>query len=196
MSDSTAPPLEPGSIAPGFVAAMPQLADPNFQRAVVLLLASDERGAFGIVINRPSALTVAELCEGQEVDYRGPEELPLMIGGPVEAETHLLVMHGDAPVFGEDHENELAVAPGVFLVTAREGLERLAARGTPRMRCFAGYSGWGPGQLEGELAAGAWVPLEIDPVLLFSEQPGEVWERALRQGGIDPIALVPGGPAN
>ncbi len=189
-------PTAADAIAPGFVAAMPQLDDPNFQRSVVFLLASDERGAFGIVINRPSAISLAQLCEGQEVDYRGPNDLPLMIGGPVETDSHLLVLHGDAPLFGPADGNEVVVAPGVYVVTAREGLERLARSGTSRMRCFAGYSGWGPGQLEGELAEGSWVPLTVDPKLLFAADPDDVWERALRESGIDPISLVPGGQAN
>ena len=67
-----------------------------------------------------------------------------MIGGPVEVESHLLVLHGDAPVFDQESDNEVQIAPGMFLVTAREGLERLAARGgTPKLRCFAGYAGVG-----------------------------------------------------
>ncbi|MDH3284966.1 MAG: YqgE/AlgH family protein [Acidobacteriota bacterium] len=181
------------SLAPGLVIAMPQLADPNFQRAVVLLLRSNDEGAFGLVINRPSDLSLKELCQDQDLAYNGPDRLHLMIGGPVEIDSHLLVLHGDEPVFDELSESEILVAPGVYLVTAREGLERLAERGTGRLRCFAGYAGWGPGQLEDEVVDGAWVLLPSDARLLFDDEPAIVWEKALRQAGIDPIALVPGG---
>ncbi len=186
--------LTQDSMAPGLVIAMPQLADPNFQRAVVLLLRSNDAGAFGLVINRPSDLSLRELCQDQELAYNGPERLHLMIGGPVEIESHLLVLHGDEPVFDSASESEILVAPGVYLVTAREGLERLAEKGTGRLRCFAGYAGWGPGQLEGEIEEGAWVVLPPDSQLLFDDEPAVVWEKALRQAGIDPISLVPGGP--
>lgn len=181
------------SLAPGFVVAMPQLQDPNFQRSVVLLLKSSKAGAFGLVINRPSDLSVKELCRDQEVEYRGPDELRLMIGGPVELETHLLVLHGDEPVLADQEGEELQIAPGVFVVTARVGLERLAASGTCRLRCFAGYAGWGPGQLENEIEQGSWVILPADAKLLFSDDSSIVWDKALRQAGIDPNALVPGG---
>ncbi len=181
-------------LAPGFIAAMPQLDDPNFRRTVVLLLRHDDDGAFGLVINRPVPLSVAELCRSQEIVYRGPADLSVYGGGPVQGESHLLVLHGDSPLHPEGGEDELEIVPGVFLVTARQGLEALAGRGTPRLRCFLGYSGWGAGQLEGELAEGTWVPLEANDALVFASDPERVWELALRHGGIDPFTLVPGGP--
>lgn len=181
------------SLAPGFIVAMPQLADPNFYRTVVLLLKSNHQGAFGLVINRPAEFTVAELCDNQGIAYRGPDRLPVMVGGPVEADSHLLVLHGDEPLFPEGSAEEIQISPGVFLVTAREGLERLADRGTARLRCYTGYSGWGPGQLERELQEGTWVPLPPERRLVFDDHPEAVWETALRLGGIDPITLVPGG---
>lgn len=182
------------SLAPGFIAAMPQLEDPNFRRTVVLLLRHDEEGAFGLVINRPVPLSVAELCRSQEIDYSGPADLSVYGGGPVQGESHLLVLHGDAPLHPEGGEEELEIVPGVFLVTAREGLAALAGRGTPRLRCFLGYSGWGAGQLESELDEGTWIPLEASDELVFAGDAEKVWERALREGGIDPFTLVsPGG---
>ncbi|MCU0229799.1 MAG: YqgE/AlgH family protein [Acidobacteria bacterium] len=181
-------------LAPGFIAAMPQLDDPNFRRTVVLLLRHDEDGALGLVINRPVPLSVGELCRSQEMDYRGPDDLPVYGGGPVQGESHLLVLHGDTPLHPEGSEDEVEVAPGVYLVTAREGLEALARRGSPRLRCFLGYSGWGAGQLERELAEGTWVPLEASQEFVFASDPERVWEHALRRSGIDPLTLVPGGP--
>jgi len=180
-------------LAPGFIAAMPQLQDPNFQRTVVFLVKSSDQGAFGLVINRPGPLTVAELCEGQEIPYEGDPGARVMIGGPVEADRHLLVLHGEDPLFPGDSDDELLVAPGIRLVVARAGLERLAVRPGARYRCYLGYAGWAPGQLEAELAAGAWVPLSAHASYLFDVPPEAAWSRALREAGIDPRDLVPGG---
>ncbi len=185
------------NLAPGMVVAMPQLSDPNFRRAVVLILRSNDKGAFGLVINRPGDLSVAELCKDQGIDYKGAAGEQIMVGGPVESERHLMVLHGEERLFVSASEEEIDVAPGIRLVTAREGLAMLAVSGAQRFRCFAGYAGWGPGQLEDELDAGAWIPLPADEELVFDVGPGAmVWEQALRRAGIDPISLVPGGAAN
>ncbi len=193
MGRAEHPAPERSDLAPGFVAAMPQLLDPNFRRSVVLLLRHNDQGTFGLVINRPTEISVRALCESQGIAYRGGEELPMMFGGPVEVEKHLLVLHGEDPLPGLGTEDEIEVARGVRLVTALSGLAELAGRGARRFRCYAGYAGWAPGQLESELEEGAWVPLEADAGLVFDEHPENVWERALRRAGIDPITLVPGG---
>lgn len=173
---------------------MPQLADPNFRRAVVLLLKASEAGALGLVINRPSQMTLVELCESQSIPCHAQRHERVMIGGPCEPESHLLVLNGDQPVFAEDHPDELVVTPTIRLVTAREGLERLADRPQSRIRCYLGYAGWGPGQLEDELAEGTWVPLPSDDRLVFDRPHADIWQLALRAAGIDPVALIqPGG---
>lgn len=187
----------PGSsrseLAPGFIVAMPQLADPNFRRTVVFLLRSTEHGSVGLVINRPTNLSVRELCESQGIDYRGDAKLPMMIGGPVEVEQHLLVLHGETPCLERNSDDEVEIVRGIRLVTAVEGLRILAERGSRRFRCYAGYAGWAPGQLESELEEGAWIPLGCDDSLVFDGDFDRVWELAIRRGGIDPFTLVPGG---
>lgn len=196
MGRAVHPAPERSDLATGFVAAMPQLLDPNFRRTVVFLLRSDEEGAFGLVINRPTEVSVRALCASQGIEYRGRAAAPMMFGGPVEVDRHLLVLHGEAPLPGLGPEDEVEVAPGVRLVTALEGLAALAEGGARRFRCYAGYAGWAPGQLESELEDGAWVPLEVDPRLVFDEDPERVWDLALRRAGIDPVTLVPGeGPS-
>lgn len=193
MGRARVPGASRSELAPGFIAAMPQLADPNFYRTVVLLLRSSEQGSFGLVINRPTTLSVSELCESQGITYRGGDELSMMFGGPVEVENHLLVLHGESPCLAAGEDGEIEVAPGIRLVTALEGLRILAERGAQRVRCFAGYAGWGAGQLESELADGSWVPLLCDDRLVFDEDSDRIWELALRRGGFDPFTLVPGG---
>lgn len=183
-------------LAPGFVIAMPQLTDPNFRQSVVLLIKSSEEGALGVIINRPSDLTIRELCDNHGLDYEGPDEQPLMIGGPVEMQTHLLVLHGEEPILGDLADKETRVAPGVRLISATEGLAKLASLGSVRVRCFAGYAGWGPGQIQSEIEEGAWLPLPADASLLFAQDSSEIWSRAIRSAGIDPAALVPGTEVN
>ncbi len=183
-------------LAPGIIIAMPHLLDPNFNRTVVLLLRSNEQGAIGLVLNREAPLPLDEFCRSQDVVYAGPEGRKLNIGGPVEQDHHLLVLHGDTPLWEGESEDEIELAKGVYLVTAMDGLKALAERGSDRMRCYVGYAGWGPGQLEWELSEGAWVPLTCEPRFVFDEPIDGIWEAALRRAGIDPISLVPGGALN
>ncbi len=186
-------------IAPGFIVAMPQLEDPNFHRTVVLMLKHGDEGAFGLVINRPGEVGVGELMRDQEIPFGGDEAARIMVGGPVEFGRHLLVLHGEPPAAAADApapEGTLEVSGGIYLITNRETLARLSGAGTPTLRCYVGYAGWGPGQLEQELSEGAWVALPPDPRLVFDELPDAVWERALRAAGIDPATLVPGADIN
>jgi putative transcriptional regulator len=183
-------------LAPGFLVAMPQLQDPNFVRSVVLMLKSTSAGAFGLVINRVGQLNVADLCEQQDIPYAGSRQRRVMIGGPVEQDSHLLVLHGEDALYGPGAEQEMVIAPEIRLVTAVEGLRSLAGRSEGRYRCYLGYAGWGPEQLQHELSQGAWLPLSCDAGYVFDEAPSAVWSKALRRAGIDPISLVPGGDVN
>ncbi len=181
-------------LAPGFLAAMPNLLDPNFHRAVVLMLRHGDDGAFGLIINRPAPVTAGDFCAEQEIAYGGPPHQPVMVGGPVQADSHLLVLRGTDPGDLEPGGHEISLTEGLAIVTSREGLAELAP--AARVRCYLGYAGWGPGQLESELAEGAWVPLPPDPRLVFDADPAQVWQKALRAAGIDPLTLVPGGELN
>lgn len=195
--------MKPGSpgadlaeLAPGFLVAMPQLLDPNFSRTIVLLLKSNQDGALGLVINRPTEMSLREFLKLENIQFEGDESLTVNLGGPVEQESHLLVLHGEPPVFEPGSEAEVELAPGLRLVMAMEGLQALAGRAARRLRCYVGYAGWGPGQLERELSEGAWVPLPCDASFVFDEAQDKVWAKALRRSGIDPISLVPGGAVN
>ncbi|HHN74841.1 MAG TPA: YqgE/AlgH family protein [Acidobacteria bacterium] len=183
-------------LAPGLLVAMPQLVDPNFNRSVVLLIKANEEGALGVVINRCANVSLREFLGYQELEYKGPAEIEVNLGGPVEQDSHLLVLHGEEPVFGEESDDEWMLADGVRLITAHDGLAALAERGAGRLRCYVGYAGWAPGQLEWELSEGAWVPLPCEAGLVFDEPTDRIWEQALRRAGLDPVALVPGGAVN
>jgi putative transcriptional regulator len=158
------------SLAGSFLVARTVLKDPNFARTVVLLLAHSGDGAFGLVVNRP----VAQPVEGLS--------LPVFLGGPCPA-PGLLLLHGHAdwqqpdPDAGEEATQE--VAPGIFVGDAAclERAREAPADGPPRVRVFSGYAGWSGGQLEGEIAAGAWVVVPARAALLFDTPAEELWDR-------------------
>jgi putative transcriptional regulator len=154
------------SLAGSFLIARPMLQDPNFRRTVVLLLAHNDDGAFGLVVNRPAT------TEGLP--------WPLYTGGPCPS-PGLMLLHGHADWAQPDGDGEAApqVAPGVFVGNA-SCLERAAglpAEAPGRFRVFSGYSGWAAGQLEGELASGAWALSSASADVLFGTPDEDLWER-------------------
>jgi putative transcriptional regulator len=164
---------------------MPQMADPNFARTVVLLCDYNEHGAFGLVVNRQMtepAWTMVKTDPPVRVD----PELRLWIGGPVEPQrTWVLMSDAQGP---DDEQRE--VCPGVLLSVSHElTLRLLQAPPTPGTRVMIGYAGWGPGQLDKEIAASGWLTLDVDPQLIFGVEPELMWETAIRRLGADPAAL-------
>jgi putative transcriptional regulator len=152
------------SFGGSFLVARHVLRDPHFNRTVVLLLQHGEEGAFGLVVNRPARV----------------EELPFPVfaGGPCSSQG-LLMLHGHAEWSGSEGSADNEIAPGILLGDAA-CLARLteAPAGTEvRFRLFAGYAGWGPDQLERELAAGAWAITPATGALLFETPAEELWER-------------------
>lgn len=171
--------------APILLLSMPQMADPNFARAVVLLCDYTDEGAFGLVVNRQMtdpAWTLVRTEPPIEVD----KALRLWIGGPVEPQrTWVLMADAQGP---EDEQRE--ICPGVIL-SASPALtfELLKSPPSNRARVIVGYAGWGPGQLDQELAASAWLTMDVDPSLIFSVPAEQMWEAAIRRLGTDPSAL-------
>jgi putative transcriptional regulator len=174
-----------GGTAPLLLLSMPQMADPNFARTVVLLCDYTEEGAFGLVVNRQMsdpAWTVVRT----EPPIAVNRELRLWVGGPVEPQrTWVLMADAQGP---DDEQRE--IAPGVLLSVSHElTLELLQSPPSSRARVVVGYSGWGPGQLDREIAASAWLAVDVDPALIFGVPPEEMWETAIRRLGTDPAAL-------
>ncbi|MFN7954449.1 MAG: YqgE/AlgH family protein [bacterium] len=178
------------SFAPGLLIAMPQLLDPNFYRSVVLVVEHGEEGSFGLVINHVSPLTMGEFTNAQSLVYRGDPTKPVMIGGPVSREVGW-ILHTSQLEYEDTHH----VAGGISMSRSMNALKDVCEKGADPFRLFMGYAGWGPGQLESEITQGAWVTSNVDPGLVFAHDSTAVWERSLRNMGINPIALVPGGSA-
>ena len=171
--------------APILLLSMPQMADPNFARTVVLLCQYTNRGAFGLVVNRQMEEPAWTLVK-TEPPVKVDPEARLWIGGPVEPQ-HTWVLTADS-MGPEDERTE--IFPGVVLSASHElTLQILRDPPTNRARVVAGYAGWAPGQLDHEIAASAWLTMDVDPGLIFTVPPDLMWETALRRLGTDPAKL-------
>ena len=175
------------SLAPSFLLSMPQLMDPNFSRTVVLLCKHSEDGAFGLVVNRP-LVTTGRVTVNLDPPVSTDRELQVWVGGPVEPQRSWVLV-GDEP----DDDDELAgmrIAERLYLSTSPDLLRRLLEPNPPaQSRLIVGYSGWGPGQLEAELAESSWLMSDIDRDLIFNTPPDRLWEAAIRRLGADPASL-------
>ncbi len=158
-----------------FLIATPQLLDPNFIRTVVLVLAHSPQGALGLVINRLHHKTIKDLW--QEVSQSPCKiERPLNAGGPVSGP--VLALHRR----GEHADAE--VIPGLYYSAQREKLEQLLSEESQDVRVFLGHSGWAGGQLESELAQGAWLLLPANSELVFGPVEGPaLWQLLLHTAG-------------
>jgi putative transcriptional regulator len=180
-----------GSFAPTLLLAMPQLRDPNFARSVVLLCEHGASGAVGFVVNRPTDVRAADAV-ALEPPLHADSGLMLWTGGPVEPQRGFLLLGDDPGV--EDSER---ISDGFHLTASVEVLRRLLESrpdelAQRRCRLLLGYAGWGPGQLDAELTASAWLTAPPDPDLVFDTPPSEMWERAIRSLGVEPMALQVG----
>lgn len=175
------------SIAPALLVAMPQLLDPNFKRAVVLLIHHDDEGTFGLVVNRLSDIPARTLCDNLEIEWHGDSTTPLAWGGPVQPNTGWVLFGKDAPDAIED-ANE--VAPGLSVAGSLDTLRKIAVHPPGQLRVLLGYAGWGPHQLEDELAQGAWLLAPCGPDVIFGVDPDQMWEHVVRSLGIDPSTLI------
>jgi putative transcriptional regulator len=179
------------SLVGHLLVATPNLRDPNFERAVVLLVAHEEGGALGVVINRPTEVAVAEVLGG----WGGIASEPSVVfeGGPVQPESAICLARsrttsGDTRGFSRVHG-----IIGTVDLTADPDLMR---NELVEIRVFAGYAGWAPGQLEEEISAGSWLTFTALPSDPFTDRPDDMWSMVLRrQGGmVAAVALFPADP--
>lgn len=166
---------------------MPQMADTNFHRTVVLMIEHSETGSLGLVLNRPSTVTLGELGEGQGIQV-APQRTQdvVFVGGPVEPHRGF-VLHENAEI-DERHE----VVPGLYLSVTLDALAPLMTEPKRRLRFCLGYAGWGPNQVESEIAQGAWLFTEAAREPVLGLEPAQLWETTLRSMGVDPAMLQMG----
>ncbi|MFD4375205.1 YqgE/AlgH family protein [Streptomyces sp. NPDC058486] len=195
---------EVSSLTGRLLVATPALADPNFDRAVVLLLDHDDEGSLGVVLNRPTPVTVGDVLAA----WAGLAGEPGVVfqGGPVSLDAAL----GLAVIPGYEDpspSSRLRSSRGdpigwrrVFGAIGLVDLEtppELLGPALGALRIFAGYAGWGPGQLETELTEGAWYVVESEPGDVSSPTPETLWRQVLRRqrGELAMIATYPDDPS-
>ncbi|KAF4409740.1 MULTISPECIES: YqgE/AlgH family protein [Streptomyces] len=172
---------EVSSLTGRLLVATPALADPNFDRAVVLLLDHDDEGSLGVVLNRPTPVGVVDILASW-ADLAG-EPGVVFQGGPVSLDSALgvaVVPGGTEDAVGSGPLGWRRVYGAIGLVDL-EAPPELLATAVGSLRIFAGYAGWGPGQLEDELAEGAWYVVESEPGDVSSPVPEQLWRSVLRR---------------
>ncbi|WP_413809180.1 YqgE/AlgH family protein [Streptomyces sp. OE57] len=175
---------EVSSLTGRLLVATPALADPNFDRAVVLLLDHDEEGSLGVVLNRPTPVGVSDILESW-ASLAG-EPGVVFQGGPVSLDSALGVAvvpgeSGRPSARSEDGPLGWRRVHGAIGLVDLEAPPELLAAAVGSLRIFAGYAGWGPGQLEDELAEGAWYVVESEPGDVSSPAPERLWRSVLRR---------------
>jgi len=168
--------------------AGPGLSDPNFRRTVVLVGEHSEEGALGVILNRASESTVDEAVPELSTLVAGLDAIHL--GGPVQPSAIVVLAEFSQP----DRAGSLVLGSVGFLPSEVDPDELGELR---RARVFAGYAGWGPGQLDGELDEGSWIVEPALPDDVFTSDPDELWSDVLRRKGgpFGVLALMPPDPS-
>jgi len=185
-------------LAPGFLIASPPLGDPNFDRTVVLLAVHGESGALGFVVNRVAPMGLGELLTLAGYADKGLKSgAPVYLGGPVQPSSGWILC--DDPELASEDDGVIPIGDRIRITSSREAFDSLArdmatlgAKSVdPKRRLvILGYSGWGPGQLEGEIASGAWLPVPFDEGILFDVEVADRWERAYALLGLTPAVMM------
>jgi putative transcriptional regulator len=172
-----------------FLIAMPGMGEGTFAGTVVYLCEHSEKGALGLVINKPIDITLKNLFEKVELslDRDDLAELPVYFGGPVQTERGF-VLHeplsdesGDSP-----YNSSLRIAGGLEMTTSKDVLEAISnGAGPKKVLVTLGYSGWAAGQLEDELGRNSWINVEAEPGIIFDTPVGQRYDKALSLLGID-----------
>jgi putative transcriptional regulator len=174
-----------------FLIAMPGMADETFAGAVVYLCEHNERGALGLVINKPIDLKLAKLFEKIELtlDRDDLVDEPVFFGGPVNTERGF-VLHERADEGGSRYGSSLSIPGGLEMTTSKDVLEAISKGEGPR-RVFVtlGYSGWGAGQLEDEIGRNGWLNVDASREIIFDTPIEMRYNRALGLLGLDPAFL-------
>lgn len=171
----------PESLRGQFLIATRALRDKNFYKSVVLMVEHGSNGSMGLIVNRPSSITVQRALQ-EHFDLPETDE-PIFIGGPVERAA-LFILHNLEDV---DHEDR-SILPGLYVGSSadafRDVVQRIAAGDVEiKFRVFSGCAGWAPNQLESELERGDWVCLPANSDLTLNDDPYDLWDSLLKDVG-------------
>jgi len=180
------------SLANHFLIAMPSMLDPVFGGSVVYLCEHNDEGALGVIINKPTDMTMDVLLERIELELeiaphtRDVARQHVMFGGPVQVERGFVLHTPD-----NDYSSMMRVTDDIAMTTSKDVLEEVAAgRGPQRILVTLGCAGWSAGQLEDEIARNGWLTVAADPHIVFDLPPEERFAAAMRLLGIDPMTLA------
>ena len=164
-------------LAGQLLVATPELGDPNFSHTVIYMVEHDEKGAMGLVVNRPLAKgPIADLLKGLHAESDEAQgEIIIHFGGPVQPGKGF-VLHSDDYI----SDSTIVGSAGIAVTSQVEIVQAIARGKGPQKSIFLlGYAGWAPGQLEAEIDKGGWFSIPLDQGLIFEGEPATKWERAL-----------------
>ncbi|MFO1180289.1 YqgE/AlgH family protein [Ottowia sp.] len=190
--------VQPINLTNHFLIAMPGMEDGTFARSVVYVCEHSEHGALGLIINKPGDINMADLFQKVDLPLARAElgGLPVFHGGPVQTERGF-VLH--EPITAEGlppdesiYASTLTVPGGLEMTTSKDVLEALSSGGGPRRVLITlGYSAWGEGQLESEIAGNSWLTVGADTDLIFDAPIEQRYERALALLGLQAWMIAP-----
>lgn len=184
-----------GGLTGKILLAMPNLGDPRFHKAVIVMCAHDENGAMGLVVNHDlPGVDLAQLIDQLNIETSAAmqdrvNDYPVMNGGPVETARGFVLHSTD---FKQDDTIQVGgpVGAAVGVTGTIDALKAVAiGEGPKQMRFILGYAGWSAGQLDDEIRQNAWMVSEMNPELLFSADGDEMWDKAMAALGINPAML-------
>lgn len=178
-----------------FLIAMPGLSDELFGRSVVFMCEHSERGALGLVINKPSDILLPRLFEKVDLPMGRADlaQQPVFQGGPVQTERGFVLHEAIEGGEGESvYASTLSIPGGLEMTTSKDVLEAMSSGAGPR-KVFVtlGYASWGKGQLESEITENSWLTVEADPSVIFDTPVDQRYERAMALLGLQPWMLSP-----
>ncbi|HWZ63090.1 MAG TPA: YqgE/AlgH family protein [Steroidobacteraceae bacterium] len=179
----------PGSLTNHLLIAMPQLNDPNFSQTVALICEHTDKGALGIVLNKPLPMKLSDVLSQMKLEPSSEDiaTQPVLRGGPVHTDRGF-VLHRPGGEWDHTHK----VSETIQVTTSRDVLAAMARGEGPSDAFIAlGYAGWDSGQLERELKDNAWVSMPVDARIVFDLPFEERWAGAWRLMGVDPGRLSP-----
>jgi len=156
-----------------FLVAKPEMRDPNFRETVILVTENRDAQATGVIINRPTDRSFADLLPGERFKRFTD---PIFFGGPVQLNSMFALFMADR-IPGQ----ALTMLPGLYLALNPDTVYALVSAPPDRIRFFAGYSGWGPGQLRREVGSGAWLMVDADPETVFRKDTSTLWRDMMRR---------------
>jgi putative transcriptional regulator len=162
-----------GATRSSLLIARPGMPDPNFRETVVLVVQSEGAEATGVIINRPTNRSLADVLPSERFEAFTD---PIFFGGPV-APQGLFALFESPGYSGP----AVPMMPGVYLAVLPDSVDALLNKPPAKLRFFAGYSGWGPGQLQGELDRGDWLVVEADPKAVFLKDTSRLWQDMVRR---------------